>query len=206
MKERPIIMSADSVRAILEGRKAQTRRVVKPTKNTEWLLCDDWDDSYIINPGNHLLDDCPFGQVGDGLWVREVFAPFIDSTTRKQGAIYKADGTGLLADQRWKSPIFMPRWVSRILLEITDIRVERLQDISEEDIRKEGILESEVVSIDCNDYESWYLPFMRLWDSINAKRGHDWLQNSFVWVISFKIIQSGKYNEYEYEWRMLRDE
>lgn len=163
MKERPIIMGADSVRAILEGRKTQTRRVINPRKS--------------------VMERCPYGKVGDRLWVRETFK-IADSVTVNGIApvLYKADCSGFaLANiDRWESPMFMPRKLSRITLEITDIRVERVQDITAQEAIAEGVRD---------EYEPISM-YRELWQKLNAKRGYPWEKNPWVWVISFKVVQS----------------
>jgi len=195
MKERPIIMSADSVRAILDGRKTQTRRVVKfPV----WVSEDDKLKLFIQKPptGLALYENgrpvkrmtCPYGQVGDRLWVRETFTHagrdyeyFADATEKDQlpgGWWYK----------RPKTPsIFMPRWASRITLEITGIRVERLQDINTEDIYNEGIIKSIPDTLEGATLARFGA--ISLWDKLNLKRGFGWDSNPWVWVISFKVVK-----------------
>lgn len=121
---KPIIFNTEEVKAILDGRKTMTRRAIKTTKETEWLLESDWDDSYIKDPDNELITHCPFGQAGNKLWVKETFC---EHTTG--GVIYKADEEpteGLYSYHTWRPSIHMPRWASRITLEITEVRVERL--------------------------------------------------------------------------------
>ena len=105
MKERPILMSIDNVRAILDGRKTQTRRVIKQNRGNEWLLNPDigWDDAYIKDPDNELLLSCPFGQGGDRLWVRETWARIVLNPTH---IYYKADDPKM--EIFWRPSIFMP--------------------------------------------------------------------------------------------------
>ena len=153
MKERPIIMGAESVRAILEGRKTQTRRVIKPqpkfigAPNVPFKT-DDANPKGIIN--------CPYGNVGDRLWVRETvffetFHQQSDEELERDGFnpnigvwVYRADNHDYpTITANWTSPMFMPREASRITLEITDIRVDRLQDITEDDALAEGIISNE---------------------------------------------------------------
>ena len=175
MKERPIIMSAPMVRAILEGRKTQTRRLIKPTQQTEWLLNGKWTDDYIKDPGNELILYCPYGQVNDRLWVKETWW----CPQKGLPIAYKANLEPQQADKQiWKSSLFMPRWASRILLEITEIRVERLQEITLDDCYKEGSLR-----VYKDEAIEW---FRKLWDFLNAKRGYGWETNCWIWVISFK--------------------
>ncbi len=199
MRERPILFSEPMVRAILEGRKSMTRRVVKPqpqyTKMDEFLrACP-------------AMCACPYGLPGDRLWVRESFycvdmphygdtpcLVYADEYERYQ----KYDQTkphGI--EERpcgfkfgHHPSIFMPRWASRINLEITGIRVERLQDISEEDAKDEGCsggVTTESHFGSNKAFESTPLSeFYNLWESINAKRGFGWDKNPWVWVIEFK--------------------
>jgi len=195
MKERPIIFSDEMVRAILEGRKTQTRRVIKAPvlqnhpeyrwkfyKNTlaNWRF--DTDDYPNVCGGFKIK--CPYGQPGDRLWVRET----IKRNINQQGefdnlSFYDADETMTVADVwPWKRDvlpsIYCPRGLSRINLLIKDIRVERVQDITEEDAEREGI-----------DPEG-YIPtiqFKKLWNSINEKRGYPWESNPWVWVVEFEV-------------------
>ena len=161
VKERPIIFSTDMVRAILEGKKTQTRRVMKPQPITEF---------YANTP---LTKFCPYGQVGDRLWVRETWQQI------KAGIAYKASWDAV-PEWKWRSPIFMPRWASRITLEIIGIRVERLQEIThspfDNDCHAEGFNNPSDLCL--ND-------FMRYWDLLNAKRGYGWETNPWVWIIEF---------------------
>lgn len=217
MKERPILFSAEMVRAILEGRKTQTRRVMKsqPYSNGfHWNGNDILCHNDYLPPSAMLLDvgtrknpcvissvedrfeyNCPYGQPGDRLWVRETWAarPCQDHLSPSQcddeGLWWKASispfPTGLAGCHgKWRPSIHMPRWASRILLEITDIRVERLQDICEDDAKGEGypVLQEENVPHPKNWFEL-------LWDSINAKRGFGWDSNPWVWVIEFKRLE-----------------
>ena len=164
MKEIPILFSSPMVRAILDGRKSQTRRVVKSL---------------------HL---CPYGEKGSILWVRETFVAL-----SKDNILYRADDRypDSITPLKWKPSIFMPRWASRITLEITGVRVERLQDISEEDALTEGC-----ENYLCGGYDFSYhgyeckpavANYRRLWDSINGKK-YPWKSNPLVWVISFRRI------------------
>ena len=215
MKERPIIFTGEMVRAILEGRKTQTRRIMPPLKHPNWtgyILTSKKDAAIECGP-DYPDDDCdrvrnPYGVAGDRLWVRETF--FYDDCFFMYGPLpktphqgwqdafyYRADGEccdqipeccccDLKGTTPWRPSIFMPRWASRITLEITDVGVERLQDISAED----AIAESVDVGCVTSDFTDKLLPaFQRLWDSINAKRGFGWDKNPWVWVITFKRVQ-----------------
>ena len=172
MKERPIIFSAPMVRAILDGRKTQTRRVFKDTP-------EDFDDD--LHPFVRWKDDrlhraaCPYGKAGDQLWVRETFSTDADNGEY----IFKADGEAVTGG-RWAPSIHMPRKASRITLEITAIRVDRLQDISEEDAEAEGCLS--------DGDECGRVRYSILWDEINGDGA--WEKNQWVWVIEFKRVKT----------------
>jgi len=140
MTERPILFSAEMVRAILDGRKTQTRRIVKPqpTGATSWLphieASGFYPDKISAKPERLV---CKYGQSGDQLWVRETWAKGETAgVARYRATDPQCDDT--TSGLRWRPSIHMPRWASRITLRITDIRVERLQDISEDDARAEG--------------------------------------------------------------------
>lgn len=226
MKERPIIFDGESVQAILEGCKTQTRRVIKPQPNTiRWCPIqnsrryDGWEDEH----GKPYL--CPYGKPGDRLWVRETwFAdPPYDGTWDECGfsdgiienfsvlperfkspefVLYKSTWKGV--DLRWRSTIHMPRWASRINLEVVNIRVERVQDISEQDAVAEGWLggngwpggEAARFTVTRLKHSASGLQaqewFTRRWNLINAKRGYGWNTNPLVWVIEFKILEVSK--------------
>ena len=185
MKDRPILFKGEMVRAILEGRKTQTRRVVKHVETNEPVLRDP----------RPYKKPCPYGPVGDRLGVRETFMPMPHLNAK---AFYRA--TDRLVGGKWKPSIFMPRALSRITLEITNVRVERLQDISERDARAEGVIRR----TDCHrDYsEMWEMAdgyhmtpfatdaFVDLWQSINGK--DSWAQNAWVWVVEFKQAKGGE--------------
>ena len=154
MKERPILFSAPMVRAILECRKTMTRRVVKPQPDQPQPDCDGKEPYWYVG-GYRLRQDadnplvCKFGQVGDRLWVRETWTPQSAFNGDPGGCSveYRADGDvrffdgehGMEPDGTWRPSMFMPRWASRITLEITSVRVERLNEISEADAMAEGV-------------------------------------------------------------------
>lgn len=190
-EERPIIFQGDMVRAILDGRKTQTRRIVKPAPydNCQRIIQhgDEW-LQVLLNGEDHELTlgdvskrlKCPHGVPGDRLWVRETFS----RSANGDGIWYWADGNPDYGDwSRPKPSIHMPRWASRITLQITDIRVEQLCDISEEDAIAEG------VSNQCEDgmWISAMEQYADLWDSING--GGSWDANPWVWVIEFVRMQ-----------------
>lgn len=193
-KERPILFSGPMVRALLEGRKTQTRRSLRP-EHVGRLLADDQSSGH---------EFCPYGQPGDRLWVRETWAPARNGDTGKVVAIYRADWTangspeGPSYDATWKGwkpSIHMSRWASRLTLEVTEVRVQRLQEISEEDARSEGVGESLVSGF--TDAEATAFlgalvdggpvqGFRVLWDSINGPTA--WNANPWVWAVSFGVV------------------
>lgn len=224
MKERPAIFNGEMVRAILDGRKTQTRRVmaVQPESNQFGLLriTDStkrsdigkyhWAESNAT--GTHqrsALFSCPFGQVGDRLWVREAYQgplfnfdqmeTYLEDTSkfeRPEFCEYRADGGKTPeyydADDNlrygWKPSIHMPRWASRITLEITAVRVERLNDISEEDAKAEGVAPSQHI---ITPPEALYrVGFLKLWQSIYGEES--WGANPWVWVIEFRRVEVEK--------------
>jgi hypothetical protein len=194
MREKPILMSTPMVQAILEGRKTQTRRALnpQPIDILPMNVSDEWVALTEINPNHGKVVKCRFGQIGDRLWVRETFkygAIDIGGDFKAQDIwiYYKADGRefkpikgkiGKYPHSGWKPSIFMPRWASRITLEITDIKVQRLWEITEEDCVAEGLklLQGGIVS-----------EYAVLWNKINGKK-HHWKDNPWVWVIEFKRI------------------
>jgi hypothetical protein len=245
MRERPILFSAPMVRAILEGRKTQTRRVVKPQPEYDGDYFGGFTDS--VNKrgaisGGYVLktkkattsiasfnlgaysDMSPYGKPGDRLWVREAFAEEIefhgsempysdgrpklihapvdeldeeptwrqchyratDESPDLQCLHKKCEGGPCMSP--WKPSIHMPRWASRITLEITDVRVERLQDISCNDLLAEGspvcIREYSDRTIGCVGAREWY---RTLWDSINGEGA--WDKNPWVWAVSFRRVE-----------------
>ncbi|MEB6412528.1 hypothetical protein [Enterobacter vonholyi] len=180
MTERGMIFNGEMVRAILDGRKTQTRRPVNPS--TANLL--DLQGQY---PHKKYNISCPFGAVGDRIWVRETWAEAGASAPdlKLYRANYPAhvpthyENVPPAEDVRWTPSIHMPRWASRILLEITVVRVEQLNDISEEDARSEGISGSSA-----RDLKEAYAA---LWLSIYGS--DSWRANPWVWVIEFKRIE-----------------
>jgi hypothetical protein len=191
VKEHPILFSAPMVRAILEGRKTMTRRVVSPRIVNNWdgpRGQGDIDAGYPFvetrdGPYVSAIKICPYGQPGDRLWVRETFCPTAGEC--EIPAIYRASyEEEHLFEPYWKPSIFMPRALSRILLEVTSVRVERVQDITRVDAMAEGIEDKSIDGL-------WMSPesrFAELWDSINAKRGYGWDVNPWVWGIEFRRV------------------
>ena len=213
MKERPILFSSEMVRAILEGKKSQTRRVVKDKHYTQWQIDNgiphNGQDSIVMDVNGETIiplsylkviyDEhadrvggrifCPYGSEGDRLWVREVWLKQAGEIT------YRTDLGELVAKSAlykgsWKSPRFMPRWASRITLEITNIRVERLQEITGRDAIAEGMLPEGTMLTDLiHSADDPIEQFAQLWDSLNAKRGYSWESNCWVWCISFRKME-----------------
>ena len=219
-KPQPILFSGPMIRAILDGRKTMTRRVMRCQPSEDWIPTHYTEIHKMENgepnpnkvigwgPCNSDGDEgypCPYGQVGDRLWVRETHYRF---------GQWRKDGLTKSRKQRWifigsddpvahfsipetmvptsrseigwhKRPsIFMPRWASRITLEITSVRVERLQDITHADVCAEGFKMQGVV-------KGWDQVFARSWDALNAKRKggiYAWAKNPWVWMIEFKRI------------------
>lgn len=208
MKERPILFSGEMIRAILDGRKTQTRRVCKAQPENRvhpiYVTKYAWGDKALhpyMTDGVQIIEYCPYGKVGDQLWVRETFRQAYPKTEYSDGIIYRADKAKSLGMAeycgKWRPSIFMPRSASRIQLEITNVRVERLQDIEPTDACSEGILplgagssfalhHLEYKSIECGK-------FADLWDSINAAK-HPWESNPWVWVVEFKPVEQGVSN------------
>jgi hypothetical protein len=220
MKEKPIIFKPEMVRAIIEGRKTQTRRVIKP-QPPDWIN----DFGYTcFTPEGHISGrglyyqkeiaekffNLPY-EAGMRLWVREAYFPdppnngeweyydftdgvlinlkvIPDKYKNPENCIYRATWTG--TDLKWKPSIHMPRWASRITLEVTGIRVERVQDISGKDSIAEGVTELGIIERKRSNGGVYYSGFSDLWDSINKE--HSWDKNPWVWVVGFKDISHDK--------------
>ena len=192
MKKRPILFSGPMVRSILDGRKTQTRRGMRiqprhePSVQTDNDPRDGHAFTYAMWDGGRgdAACVCPYGSPGDWLWVRETWMQ------TPGGPAYKADGGdhyGAGGRLTWKPSIHMSRSASRITLEIVKVRVERLQEITENDAVAEGApaLVEEDSSVTCGRHKT---VFVKLWDKLNAKRGYGWDNNPWVWVIEFKRI------------------
>ncbi|HFO2431561.1 TPA: hypothetical protein ACHJFN_002511 [Klebsiella pneumoniae] len=239
MKERGMIFNGEMVRAILDGRKTQTRRIMKPQpepcpRGGHWWPSNVFKTMLHVEEemqngkggwGGLVGDACPFGDVGDRIWVREAYrfpASLDDVSPTGVGEMAVATGyrkpwaptfyefTGTFSDG-WKGfetppkvsdagklrpSIHMPRWASRILLEITSVRVERLNAISEEDARAEGIIDGGCLN--CGEPEPCGCAnpepdatdaFAYLWQSIYGQE--NWNADPWVWVIEFKRIEGG---------------
>jgi len=210
MKEHPIIFSSEMVKAILEGRKTQTRRVIKSQPKIEIEGRLKTNQATIDNFVNHftkLLFKCPYGQVGERLWVKETWATENRYNHLKPSEIPQTAKIFYLADGGYspfemgkvRSPLFMPRWASRITLENTsEARPERLQEITGEDVNREGITyENLWGKFSIPDWDAFAEAQERIavrafaihWDSLNAKRGYSFADNPFVWCITFKRVE-----------------
>ena len=237
MKERPIIFNGEMVRAILDRRKTQTRRIIKGIA----IGPGDW-PSFVSGPhrGNMVKPKyCPYGIPGDRLWVRETwriaslpfdehpciqykanierawcdpFEPDYDWDMKYESwfeymteqLMEDCDKAGLEPDRlgemvykwdwdtiptRWQPSIFIPRWASRITLEVTGVRVERVQQITTADTRREGVNVEQYMQDTHTSGEPFTHPFAALWDSLNAKRSYSWDSNPWIWVVEFSVIE-----------------
>jgi hypothetical protein len=207
MKERPILFSGVMVRALIDGRKTQTRRVVKPQPEADhdgepywhvggyraWMYRG---ITEILRSGTGNAIECKYGQPGDRLWVKETFADI--DTNEPPGPVYRAtdpdwETTG---GWKWTPSIFMPRWASRLTLEVLSVKVQKLQDISEEDAMAEGVEPARRPLGGWRNYASGGAPnppfrtalesFASLWESINGPGS--WALNPWVWCILFRKL------------------
>lgn len=223
MKERRIIFSAPMIRAILAGHKTQTRRTIAPQPTREFYC---WPRPGVaLFADGDAVDDypdgcdevvCPHGAAGDRLWVRETWGVGTRPCPQRgwvDGVEYRADGVGSLPGELplreipeqdldgikrgWRSPIFMPRWASRISLEITDARVQRLQALSESDALAEGVSRNDAAIVfqhgaaGSSDELSWTArgAYAVLWDAVNRRRAL-WASNPMVWALTFKLCEA----------------
>ncbi|MEX2964243.1 hypothetical protein [Microbulbifer sp. TYP-18] len=213
-KERPILFNGPMVRAILEGRKTQTRRIIKPQpfngasgesaikqigglrdeQTLSQVMTSAWQAGFVDTT-------CPCGEEGDRLWVRETFrlsthndCPHYEPCNCRSGVpFYRSDAE--IGEEKWKPSIHMPRWASRITLEITNIRVERLREMSQEDAYCEGVTRELRNSFGyaCDESEEIFNTrqsketFSFLWESIYGDGS--WDANPWVWVIEFKRVE-----------------
>lgn len=226
---RPIIFGGPMVQAILKQRKTQTRRVVK-LPDFPWIPEKEWcfdecfaslknSSNYVAAFHNGSLSEivkCPYGKPGDLLWVRETYAAPHDCDHLKPREISERTRIHYAATEErggllWRPSIFLPRWASRITLKIADIRVEQLQDISEDDARAEGLKgitkDGSLVKygipdkdgLPGSDDHGWHwrhwesdprCAYRKLWESING--AGSWDENPFVWVVNFRALEQGK--------------
>ena len=184
MKERPILFSAPMVLALIAGTKTQTRRLVKtpasPATGFDWSSCLCREIAKCDQPCvrcGAIAGPSPYGTPGDRLWVRETFAPSDTDDARAGRWEYRADNHDPLC-MKWRPSIFMPRRASRLTLEVTGVRVERLQEISEADAIAEGV-----------GYHVGgpVLAYRTLWKSING--AGSWKANPWVWRIEFRVLR-----------------
>jgi len=198
MKTRPILFKGEMVRAILAGRKTQTRRIVKPQPipfqpnyphpEAECLAAigKPW---MPVGGVNVERWKCPHGSIGDRLWVRETFQTGEYAQNEPRGAVYRATNPDWQTQEgwKWKPSLFMPRSLSRITLEITGVRCERLQNISEADAKAEGCDGNCPVGyIPAHQKSPCVYRYAQLWESING--AGSWSENPWVWVIEFKKL------------------
>lgn len=219
MKERPIFLNGDMVRAVLDGRKTQTRRIMKVQPSEDFSpmnmeletdFTSRWYTPGVVDKDGYLQSSkkqvfgvasedegytCPFGAVGDRLWVRETHSIRVEPSEYTPGAAWYREsdiGRQWEGQLRWRPSIHMPRWASRITLEITGVRVERLNNISEADARADGVEQLR------GGFWRHYQPawtqhqlsargsFVTLWKSIYGEES--WQANPWVWVIEFKRV------------------
>jgi len=232
MKERPIIFNTENVRAILEGRKTQTRRVITPQNSEVGEGKVDW-SKFCWNGSQIYKDTCRHGhteehkaplpfvdnsepnwqylhvpwnwerdmqifriyprwELGDKLWVKETFCRACELKDKIQDVCYKEDldreGHNCLT-LKWTASIFMPQWASRITLDITGVRAERLQDITVDNIIREGVTVNAInPEADIKYRGALFDNFIKLWDSLNARRGYSWDFNPWVWALEFNAM------------------
>lgn len=195
-KSHPMILTGESIRAILENRKSQTRPIVKwPLKagSRKPLIEVELASAQGLWRGGDgdgwNVFECPYGQPGDRLWIRETWAIIPDDGGT---IIFRADDPEdnwkQEADVKWNSPLSLPREDARLWLEIISVRAERLQDITEADIIAEGItvnIAAQMTGIPWSSLPTLHHGFAQAWDFINGKRAQ-WESNPWVWVIEFK--------------------
>lgn len=213
MKDRPILFSAPMVRALLDGRKTITRRLAAPVNAFRYPGNETRMGVHSFVRGRHYITagfgaacesldfrECPYGEPGDRLWVRETWAvdrAYDDLSPKQIDAMRRIENLSLnvwtAADcdmhaepederGRWRPSIFCMQWSSRINLRVTSVRVERLQDITEGDARAEGIVPLQM------DGMSFLPRFMGVWDVINGKRA-SWSSNPWIWRIEFEVVR-----------------
>ena len=206
MREHPIMFSAPMVRAILDGKKTQTRRVVKAQPEiVEYTAPFGW-NTWCFSGGDYsgcgrVVCSSPYGDPGDRLWVREGFSEWADDMTKTalkatEPCLYRADYTDTapvldIGGCRWKSPLYMGRSYSRIDLLVKSVRVQRLQEITEADAVAEGVDAIHAMTrFNCagNPSNDVIHAYRSVWDSINARK-HPWASNPWVWVVEFERVK-----------------
>ena len=196
MKERPILFSAPMVLALLAGTKTQTRRGVKPQTA---IMTDEMARAFGVQPPpveNSAVVSCPYGAVGDRLWVKETWKADQIWDGHRPLDIHEGEAVLYTADEhatrivpfgwgRGRPSIFMRRWMSRLTLELTSVRVERLNDISEEDAQAEGVIG---LYVQKDEAPSRVRAYRDLWESLNG--AGSWAANPWVWVLSFRRVEA----------------
>jgi hypothetical protein len=202
MKSRGILFSAPMIRALLERRKTQTRRIIHPRPSSavdliEWHArtkswCA-WTAGRIERVGESWR--CPYGRPGDHLWVRETFTPnyFDDGRTAYRADFDEAQLCGVVEPPKWTPCIYMRQSQSRITLAVTSIRVERLHDLTELDARAEGMppawLDESGGDVNAAAPPTYRQGFARGWNEINGKRA-PWKANPWLWVVGFSVLDA----------------
>jgi len=193
MRELPMLLNGEMVRATMAGRKIQTRRPVKPQPPSDaelpvyfdkrgWTwLCEDG-----VWPSLPARVRNPLGVPGDLLYVRETWAYWGINEGPGSLIVYRADGDKA---RRWQPSIHMPKWAARLWVRNTGVRVERLQGITEEDAIAEGTQAISVAAVPRQAAWTERQDFANIWDSIYANRGLGWEANPFVWVTSYEVIE-----------------
>lgn len=221
MKESPIIFNGEMVRAILEGRKTQTRRVIVPRQKAAqgFHICRDNKNqivdiqAYDEHESHIGTVHPPYGYAGDLLWVKENYGvawhqgAFIDPTVNYQATLERfpivKDETILLWQafyakkrkkpwnpEKWYPSIFMPKFLTRIWLKLKNMRIERLQDISEEDAKAEGVtLAADIPELGDDGKDTYRDAFFRLWNHLNSARGYGLAKNPWLWVEEFERVE-----------------
>ena len=200
MTERPILFTPENAQKVFDGTKTQTRRIIKPQPlHISWFdHQNSWcarvrDDTGSAEHPAYVMVPCPYGVVGDRLWIREAWR-LLDYQERKPGPAYRGEKIQRLAVEKWKPSIHMPRWARRTVVEITEIRVEQLHAMSMDDVRAEGVkavwpeLDEPYSSGGkfVNEDELLRVGWIRLWESINGK--DSWALNPWVWCLTFRKV------------------
>jgi len=203
MATRGIIFNTEMVKAILDRRKTQTRRIVKSNHwpvpiadGFEWCLHETKDGRWevgALNKGTgegsfHSYINCPYGKPGDIIWVRETFLAVGGLDCPNPRIIYRASDHDWVSPA-WQSSTQLPEKYARLFLKIKDIRVERVQDITGEDAKSEGVAGSDRKGV---PYGNCKIAFMALWDKINYKRGFGWSVNPWCWVMEFERTENAQ--------------